>query len=96
MLDVAAGSGNVAIRAAESGATVVASDLTPENLEAGRREADARGVRLEWVEADAEALPFEDGEFDAVTSCLGAMFAPATRPSRTSWYACADPAEWSA
>jgi ubiquinone/menaquinone biosynthesis C-methylase UbiE len=76
VLDVAAGSGNVAIRAAEAGATVVASDLTPENLEAGRREADARGVRLDWVEADAEALPFEDGEFDAVTSCLGAMFAP--------------------
>ena len=76
VLDVAAGSGNVAIRAAEAGATVVASDLTPENLEAGRREAAARGVRLDWVEADAEALPFEDGEFDAVTSCLGAMFAP--------------------
>src|SRR5687768_3438284 len=76
VLDVAAGSGNVAIRAAEAGATVVASDLTPENLEAGRREADARGVRVDWVEADAEALPFEDGEFDVITSCLGAMFAP--------------------
>jgi ubiquinone/menaquinone biosynthesis C-methylase UbiE len=76
MLDVAAGSGNVAIRAAQAGAQVVASDLTPEHLEAGRREADRRGVELEWVEADAEALPFEDGEFDVVTSSLGAIFAP--------------------
>ena len=76
VLDVAAGSGNVAIRAAEAGAEVVASDLTPANLEAGRREARASGVELEWVEADAEALPFGDGEFDVVTSCFGAMFAP--------------------
>lgn len=76
LLDVAAGSGNVAIRAAEAGAQVVASDLTPENFEAGRREARARGVELDWVEADAEALPFGGGEFDVVTSSLGAMFAP--------------------
>ena len=76
VLDVAAGSGNVALRAAEAGASVVASDLTPENLAAGRREARARGLELEWVEADAEALPFGDGEFDVVTSSLGAMFAP--------------------
>jgi ubiquinone/menaquinone biosynthesis C-methylase UbiE len=76
VLDVAAGTGNVAIRAAEAGAVVVASDLTPENFEAGRREARARGVKLEWVEADAEALPFGDGEFDVVTSSFGAMFAP--------------------
>jgi ubiquinone/menaquinone biosynthesis C-methylase UbiE len=76
VLDVAAGSGNVAIRAAEAGATVIASDLTPQNLEAGRREAQARALDIGWVEADAEALPFEDGEFDVVTSCLGVMFAP--------------------
>jgi ubiquinone/menaquinone biosynthesis C-methylase UbiE len=76
VLDVAAGSGNVAIRAAELGAQVVASDLTPENFEAGRREAQARGVELTWVEADAEALPFADGEFDVVTSAVGAIFAP--------------------
>ena len=76
VLDVAAGSGNVAIRAAQSGAEVVASDLTPENFEAGRREAAAHGVRIEWVEADAEALPFADGEFDVVTSAFGAVFAP--------------------
>jgi SAM-dependent methyltransferase len=76
VLDVAAGSGNVAIRAAGKGAQVVASDLTPENLAAGRREAAAHGVELEWVEADAEGLPFADGEFDVVTSGMGAMFAP--------------------
>jgi SAM-dependent methyltransferase len=76
VLDVAAGTGNVAIRAAEAGADVVASDLTPENFEAGRREASAHGVELEWVEADAEALPFGDDEFDVVTSAVGAIFAP--------------------
>jgi ubiquinone/menaquinone biosynthesis C-methylase UbiE len=76
VLDVAAGTGNTAIRAAEAGAEVVASDLTPENFEAGRREAAEQGVELEWVEADAEALPFGDAEFDIVTSSFGAIFAP--------------------
>lgn len=73
---MAAGTGNTAIRAAQAGAEVVASDLTPENIEAGRREAEAHGVELEWVQADAEALPFADGEFDVVTSSFGAIFAP--------------------
>lgn len=76
VLDVAAGTGNTAIRAAQAGADVVASDLTPENFEAGRREAEAHNVALEWVEADAEALPFADHEFDVVTSSVGALFAP--------------------
>jgi ubiquinone/menaquinone biosynthesis C-methylase UbiE len=76
VLDVAAGTGNVAIRAAKTGALVVASDLTPEHFGAGRRGAAAEGVELEWVEGDAEALPFDDGTFDVVTSCFGAMFAP--------------------
>jgi ubiquinone/menaquinone biosynthesis C-methylase UbiE len=76
VLDVAAGTGNTAIRAAEAGAQVVASDLTPDNFDAGRREAEAHGVELEWVEADAEALPFTDSEFDVVTSSFGAIFAP--------------------
>src|ERR671924_1029110 len=76
VLDVAAGTGNTAIRAAEAGAQVVAADLTPENFEAGRREARERGVELEWVEADAEALPFADNEFDVVSSSFGAIFAP--------------------
>ena len=76
VLDVAAGTGNTAIRAAQAGADVVASDLTPENFEAGRREAEAQNAELEWVEADAEALPFADHEFDVVTSSVGAIFAP--------------------
>ena len=76
VLDVAAGTGNVAIRAAMAGALVVASDLTPEHFESGRRGAAAAGVDLKWVEGDAEALPFDDGAFDVVTSCFGAMFAP--------------------
>jgi ubiquinone/menaquinone biosynthesis C-methylase UbiE len=76
VLDVAAGTGNVAIRAAEAGTDVVASDITVENMKAGKREASERGVELEWVEADAQALPFDDGDFDVVTSSAGAMFAP--------------------
>jgi len=76
VLDVAAGTGNAAIPAAEAGASVVASDLTPELLEAGRRHAEQQGIRLEWQQADAEDLPYADGEFDTVMSCLGVMFAP--------------------
>ena len=76
VLDVAAGSGNAAIPAAAARAVVTASDLTPELFDAGRRIAAERGVELEWVEADAEALPFADNSFDVVMSCVGAMFAP--------------------
>ena len=61
VLDVAAGTGNAAIRAAERGAEVTASDLTPELLAAGRASTDAE---LEWVEADAERLPFADESFE--------------------------------
>ncbi|NBM14613.1 class I SAM-dependent methyltransferase [Streptomyces sp. GC420] len=74
--DVAAGSGNAAIPAALAGASVVACDLTPELLEAGRRLAAGQGAELEWREGDAEALPFADGDFDTVMSCVGIMFAP--------------------
>jgi SAM-dependent methyltransferase len=76
VLDVASGTGNAAIPAAERGATVTASDLTPELLEAGRERAESKGLELEWVEADAENLQFEDQSFDVVISCIGAMFAP--------------------
>ena len=76
VLDVAAGSGNAAIPAARAGAQVTASDLTPELLEAGRRDAERDGLEIEWREADAEALPFGDGAFDVVLSCVGVMFAP--------------------
>ncbi|MFJ5276216.1 class I SAM-dependent methyltransferase [Streptomyces parvulus] len=76
VLDVAAGSGNASIPAALAGADVVASDLTPELLDVGRDEAEARGAALSWQEADAEDLPFGDGSFDTVMSCVGVMFAP--------------------
>jgi ubiquinone/menaquinone biosynthesis C-methylase UbiE len=76
VLDVAAGTGNASIPAAERGADVTASDLTPELLDAGRRRAEAAGLELEWAEADAENLPFEDESFDVVMSSIGAMFAP--------------------
>ncbi len=76
VLDVAAGSGNVALRAAAAGAAVVASDLTPENFAAGRRAAQRSGLAIDWVQADAEDLPFADAEFDVLTSSVGAMWAP--------------------
>ena len=76
VLDVAAGTGSVAIPAARAGADVVASDLTPELLDVGRRQSENTEPAIEWRVADAEALPFADAEFDRVLSCLGVMFAP--------------------
>jgi ubiquinone/menaquinone biosynthesis C-methylase UbiE len=76
VLDVAAGAGNAAVPAAQRGATVVASDLTPELLETGRQDAARAGVQITFEEADAEALPYADASFDAVISVVGVMFAP--------------------
>src|SRR5215212_6840043 len=76
VLDVACGTGNAALRAAQAGGRVVGSDLTPELFDAGRALAAEAGVEIEWVEADAEALPFEDERFDVVLSVFGCMFAP--------------------
>jgi SAM-dependent methyltransferase len=76
VLDVACGSGNAALPAAAAGARVVGLDITPELLEAGRRNAAAAGVEIEWVEGDAEELPYEDASFDVVVSTFGCMFAP--------------------
>ena len=76
VLDVAAGTGNAAIPAARAGATVTASDLTPELLAVGERLAATVDAKLTWTEADAEALPFGTGAFDTVISCIGVMFAP--------------------
>jgi ubiquinone/menaquinone biosynthesis C-methylase UbiE len=76
VLDVAAGTGNASVPAAQRGARVTASDLTPDLLAAGSRRPDAQGLDIEWVEADAEHLPFEDGSYDVVMSAIGVMFAP--------------------
>ncbi len=76
VLDVAAGTGNAATRAASVGGVVTALDLTPEMFEAGRRRAAEAGVEVTWVEGDAEALPFDDESFDVVLSTFGVMFAP--------------------
>jgi SAM-dependent methyltransferase len=79
VLDVACGTGNAAIPAARAGAEVTGLDLVPELLEGGRRKAAEAGVTVEWVEGDAEALPFDDGSFERVFSTFGHMFAPRHR-----------------
>jgi ubiquinone/menaquinone biosynthesis C-methylase UbiE len=76
VLDVATGTGNVALRAAEAGAEVVGLDLTPELFDVARRRAEALGLEVEWIEGDAEALPYGDGAFDRVLSVFGVQFAP--------------------
>jgi ubiquinone/menaquinone biosynthesis C-methylase UbiE len=76
VLDVATGSGNAAIAAARLGCTAVGVDYVPALLERGRERAAAEGLDIELVEGDAEALPFADDSFDAVTSVFGSMFAP--------------------
>ncbi len=76
VLDVAAGSGNATIPAAQQGARVVGQDLTPALLAAGKAEADLLGLDIDWREGDAESLDFNDDSFDVVISALGVMFAP--------------------
>jgi SAM-dependent methyltransferase len=76
VLDVGAGTGNFAMACAREGATVVASDLSPVMVERGRARSEAEGYDVEWLEADAEALPFEDGRFECAASAFGAFLAP--------------------
>jgi ubiquinone/menaquinone biosynthesis C-methylase UbiE len=76
VLDVAAGNGNLALLAAREGAAVVASDLTPQMVKLGSARSAEEGYDVEWVVADVEELPFEDGRFDCAASVFGAMFAP--------------------
>jgi SAM-dependent methyltransferase len=75
-LDVATGSGNAAIAAAERGARVTGLDLVPELIDAARARAAEAGFEIEFVVGNAEELPFDGDSFDRVTSIFGAMFAP--------------------
>ena len=79
VLDVACGAGNASIPAARAGARVTGLDLVPRLLAEGRRQAEAAGVEIDWVEGDAEELPFADETFDRVLSVFGHMFAPRHR-----------------
>jgi ubiquinone/menaquinone biosynthesis C-methylase UbiE len=76
VLDVATGSGNAALAAARRGCEVVGIDYVPALLDRARRRRDAEGLDAQFIEGDAEALPFGDGQFDVVSSVFGAMFAP--------------------
>ena len=76
VLDVATGTGNAALLAAERGATVTGLDLTPELFDRARERAAEAGAEVEWVEGDAEDLPFDDASCDRVLSTSGVQFAP--------------------
>ncbi len=76
VLDVACGTGVVAITAARASARVSALDLTPQLLERARENAQLANVDIDWREGDAEQLPFDDVTFDVVLSQYGHMFAP--------------------
>jgi SAM-dependent methyltransferase len=71
-LDVATGTGEVAVRAARAGADVTGLDIAPRLLEQAR----SKSAEVDWVEGDAQALPFPDGAFDIVSSSFGVIFAP--------------------
>ena len=76
VLDVACGSGNSTLPAARTGATVIGLDITPSLLEDARGHAAAEGLQIDFIEGDAEALPFDNAHFDVVISSFGVMFAP--------------------
>ena len=76
LLDVACGTGNLAIPAARQGANVIGVDIATNLLEQARARAAEEGLKADFREGDAEALPFPDAQFDVVVSMFGAMFAP--------------------
>jgi len=82
LLDVACGSGNLAIPAARLGATVSGMDIAPAMIEQARANAEKEGLKAEFEEGDAEALRYDDNHFDVVATMFGAMFAP--RPDVTT------------
>jgi ubiquinone/menaquinone biosynthesis C-methylase UbiE len=76
VLDVAAGNGNATLAAARRWCDVTSTDYVPALLERGRARAAAEGLKIEFKQADAESLPFDDGAFDVVISTFGVMFTP--------------------
>jgi len=76
MLDVACGSGQLALLAAREGVNVTGVDIAPNLIERAQARARADGLNARFMEGDAEALPFDDASFDVVASLFGAMFAP--------------------
>ena len=76
LLDVACGSGQVALWAARDGVNATGVDIAPNLIQRAQMRAKAEGLSARFIEGDAEALPFEDASFDVVTSLVGAMFAP--------------------
>ncbi len=82
VLDVATGTGNLAIPAAKTGADVTGIDIAPNLIEQAIERAKAEGVEAKFEVGDAEALPYEDNTFDVVMTMFGAMFAP--RPDVTA------------
>jgi SAM-dependent methyltransferase len=82
VLDVACGTGNLAIPAARKGAVVTGLDIAPNLLEQARERASAEGLECTFDEGDAEAMPYPDESFDTVVTMFGAMFAP--RPEVTA------------
>jgi len=82
VLDVACGSGNLAIPAARTGARVTGVDIATNLLEQARARAEAEGLTIQFDEGDAESLPYDDAAFDVVITMFGAMFAP--RPELVS------------
>jgi SAM-dependent methyltransferase len=82
LLDVGCGSGQLALMAARDGVLVTGIDIAGNSVERARARARAEGLEARFEEADAEALPFDEAQFDVVTSLIGAMFAP--RPERVA------------
>jgi SAM-dependent methyltransferase len=76
VLDVACGTGNLAIPAARKGARVTGVDIATNLLDQARARAAAEGLQITFQEGDAEQLPFPDAHFDVVMTMFGAMFAP--------------------
>jgi len=76
VLDVACGTGGVALRTARAGADVVGIDISADQLAKARRAAEAEGLNIRFDEGNCEELPYGDAEFDAVASAFGAIFAP--------------------